>query len=252
MPKCKNDSKRSYTGKEPSPKGLGYCAHASKDGNKRKGKDGKNWVVKKIKNGSKRWVKVAEPKKPTGKKYYVHDNGGRPFEVIVNKNKAYIYKRELDPDYIDEYKSTYTKLIKAYTVKKVYPGKSDGKSKATNHGSKNNRYFLGNSVLLQLSANKYVYIGDKIYEFDMKDKLLQFHSPVGPNDVPYPLIVGDKYVYFLLDQRYVDKNMFPKNQKWVEAYTPYFGEFTPKGGWKSKIKDKSKKMRVKIIHKRIW
>ena len=30
MPNCKNDSKRSYTGEEPSPKGLGFCAHAEK------------------------------------------------------------------------------------------------------------------------------------------------------------------------------------------------------------------------------
>lgn len=26
MPTCKNDSKSYFTGKEPSPKGLGYCA----------------------------------------------------------------------------------------------------------------------------------------------------------------------------------------------------------------------------------
>lgn len=30
MPKCKNDNKRTYKGTEPSPKGLGYCAHAEK------------------------------------------------------------------------------------------------------------------------------------------------------------------------------------------------------------------------------
>ena len=38
MPKCKNDSGRSYNGTEPSPKGLGYCAHASRVGLKKKGK----------------------------------------------------------------------------------------------------------------------------------------------------------------------------------------------------------------------
>ena len=32
MPKCKNDPKKSYKGDEPSPKGLGYCAHAEKVG----------------------------------------------------------------------------------------------------------------------------------------------------------------------------------------------------------------------------
>lgn len=58
MPKCINDPSRSYKGTEPSPKGLGYCAHSEKINSKKNGKDGNVWIVKKIKNGSKRWVKL--------------------------------------------------------------------------------------------------------------------------------------------------------------------------------------------------
>ena len=57
MPKCKNDPKRSYKGTEPSPKGNGWCAHSEKLGKVRKGTDGNMWIVIKIKNGSKRWIK---------------------------------------------------------------------------------------------------------------------------------------------------------------------------------------------------
>ena len=57
MPTCKNDPSKSYKGTEPSPKGMGWCAHGEKEGKVRKGKDGKEWIVKKVKNGSKRWVK---------------------------------------------------------------------------------------------------------------------------------------------------------------------------------------------------
>ena len=57
MPKCLNNPKKSYKGTEPSPKGLGYCAGGMKVGEKKKGKDGKLWIVKKVKNGSKRWIK---------------------------------------------------------------------------------------------------------------------------------------------------------------------------------------------------
>ena len=32
---------------EPSPKGLGYCAHGMKEGDKKKGKDGNMWIIKK-------------------------------------------------------------------------------------------------------------------------------------------------------------------------------------------------------------
>ena len=57
MPKCKNDINRSYKGTEPSPKGLGYCAHVMEVGKKKKGKDNNMWIIKEIKNGSKRWIK---------------------------------------------------------------------------------------------------------------------------------------------------------------------------------------------------
>ena len=62
MPKCKNDETRSYKGDEPSPKGLGFCAHAEPEGSRKKGKDGNMWEVKMVSSGSKRWMKVKEIK----------------------------------------------------------------------------------------------------------------------------------------------------------------------------------------------
>ena len=67
MPKCKNDKTRSFKGTEPSPKGLGYCAHSMKIGAVKKGKDGNKWIVKEIKNGNKRWVKVKDGDKNNNK-----------------------------------------------------------------------------------------------------------------------------------------------------------------------------------------
>lgn len=67
MPKCLNDSKRTYKGDEPSPKGLGYCAHAERVGKTREGQDGNTWKVVTVetKNGKtmKRWVKASGTKK---------------------------------------------------------------------------------------------------------------------------------------------------------------------------------------------
>ena len=54
---CKNDPKKSYKGNEPSPKGLGYCAHAEKLGVSKKGKDGNIWKIEATSKGVKRWVK---------------------------------------------------------------------------------------------------------------------------------------------------------------------------------------------------
>ena len=55
MPKCKNDKNTVYTGKEKSPKGLGYSAKTESIGTKKKGKDNKIWIVKKNINGVKLW-----------------------------------------------------------------------------------------------------------------------------------------------------------------------------------------------------
>ena len=52
MPYCINNNKKTYTGNEPSPKGLGYCASAEKEGTKMKGQDGNIWIKS---NG--KWVK---------------------------------------------------------------------------------------------------------------------------------------------------------------------------------------------------
>jgi len=41
MPFCKNNKNKRYTGKEKNPRGRGYAASSEKDGQIRKGKDGK-------------------------------------------------------------------------------------------------------------------------------------------------------------------------------------------------------------------
>ena len=67
MPKCKNDKTTLYTGKEKSPKGLGYSAKKVPIGTKKQGKDKKMWIVKKRTNGVKLWSRFSS-KKVTKKK----------------------------------------------------------------------------------------------------------------------------------------------------------------------------------------
>ena len=54
---CDKKVKAYYTGKEPSPKGLGYCARCTPLNIVMRGKDGNLWENKKFSKG-KRWVKV--------------------------------------------------------------------------------------------------------------------------------------------------------------------------------------------------
>ena len=90
MPRCKNDYKY-YTGKEPSPKGLGYCASGDEEGKIRKGRDGYMY----IKNKGK-WIKYKDEtgKSITSKIWYnVKDITNEEFkEKITEKLEKKLYK----------------------------------------------------------------------------------------------------------------------------------------------------------------
>ena len=55
--KCICDDKRSFKGDEPSPKGLGYCAHCTPLRVVMKGQDGNLWENQEYAKG-KRWVLI--------------------------------------------------------------------------------------------------------------------------------------------------------------------------------------------------
>ena len=107
MPKCINDPKKSYKGDEPSPKGIGYCAHSEIVGTIRKGLDGNKWIISKTSKNIKRWIKYKDVKENSKsseelykiikkkyigyKTYFIHYNGGRPYLVYIKNNDVNIY-----------------------------------------------------------------------------------------------------------------------------------------------------------------
>lgn len=55
--RCKCDKNKKIKGTEPSPKGLGYCAHCTPLNVMMRGKDGKLWENRKYTKG-KRWIRI--------------------------------------------------------------------------------------------------------------------------------------------------------------------------------------------------
>ena len=289
MPICKNNPKRNYKGTEPSPKGFGWCASGEKIGKKRKGKDGNMWIIKKVSNGSKRWMKDSKMKveKKTGsktdskqvlkknndeykkikkemvgyKKYFTHNNGGRPYLVYVGKNDVHIYIRDDKKYYIDwdnysddDKKNAwmYVKLVGKYKPVRVFIGKDDGTSEMSDlkrmSKKESIKFSLGNSILLELK-DRYIFIGHTIYSFktENKDKIEKYYSVIGRNDVPYPVAYGNKNVYFMLDETYIPytKISVLEDKKDPDAYYYYYGFANDK----IKYEKFAKKMKsFKIIH----
>jgi hypothetical protein len=109
MPHCKNDKNRTYSGDEPSPKGLGYCAHAEKLYTVKKGLNDFYWIVVPF-NESKKWIPLTIPKK--------FFNDFKKLNVIV----------KLDPNnhWIKLFLKKTGKILEDTTITKIKPGTWDG------------------------------------------------------------------------------------------------------------------------------
>ena len=141
------------------------------------------------------------------KKYFIHDNGGRPFKVVANTNGIQVYTatKYLDMTYGSDSDSedtcdcyaepNFDYDVKVFSIKK-FLGYWWGFDSSPNK-------FDGNSILIEVTPHKYIHIGERIYRFSTKDIILDFISPVGNSDVPYPIAYGEYYVYFFLSKKMV-------------------------------------------------
>jgi hypothetical protein len=186
-----------------------------------------------------------------GKKYSIHDNGGRPFEVIVAGSNITVM---MNMDDFEIKNGQYTtiknppKQIFKVDAKEVFIGK---KSPTGGYDGLKPSQAEGNSILLGLGGNKYRFIGWDIYDFTTLegDKIIKYYSDIGNNDVPYPFAVGEKYIYFLTEKVAVPIELFNfkedmyhqyyrRTQKGYDEYSPEF------------VKKHVKKLKVKIVQKR--
>jgi hypothetical protein len=173
------------------------------------------------------------------KNYFILDNGGRPFKVVANANGIQIYKVEYkDVDENDE--PIYNQIILEF---KQFIGYWSGFDSSPHE-------MHGNSILIKLSDHKYVFVGWKIYQFDTTEKILDYVSPVGNSDVPYPVAFGETYVYFMLDKQLVNKNELETEVSVVNAEDLY-GEFYGHVGSKKRL-NKIPMKKVVVLQENLW
>ena len=168
--------------------------------------------------------------------YLIHDNGARPFKVCMNKSKfwIYVFNSSDDPE-------MYSKIIlKPTAYIKSYIG---------THGK--DKIYTGNSMLFQILPNTYMHIGREIFTFVIKDKIIDYYSPVGNSDVPYPYAKGTKNTYIMLEKTYIINELLIEKDPYVQLY----GQNTGFGIRKAKkLEDEHKekyKLKTKTIKKRL-
>lgn len=132
------------------------------------------------------------------KMYQTHDNGGRTFRVFVDTTNNVAVITHITPT--EWQRPCYPYVVnKRFTFQRVWVGKSP-KLEMTEHAF-NGGYgpeFDGNSILFDLGKNKYMKVGESVTLFNTSSPILDYVSPVGQNDVPYPWAVDKAGFYYLL------------------------------------------------------
>lgn len=149
-----------------------------------KDKEGQRWIILASK-GNRTLEKIAG----NFQVYETHDNGGRPFDVIVSFNRIFILIN-------DEEEGKESQLIlRLDDPFQIFIGKDPKVPE-----------FDGNSILVRVKDNDYIYIGDEIYIFQTESPVLEYHSPVGNSDVPYPYAVTRDKVYLMVEKKTIDNH----------------------------------------------
>jgi hypothetical protein len=94
-----------------------------------------------------------------------------------------------------------------YDIQKYFVGKSY-KTSMTMWCATYIYFYDGNTILLHLTDGNYVFISNYIYKFKSVGKIINYFSPVGNNDVPYPYAV-DEYnnIYLLIEYIYLPMSL---------------------------------------------
>ena len=109
--------------------------------------------------------------------------------VVIIDSTVYVYENKIckiDPP------------LFSFQAKNVFIGKSKV-CRMTEFSGANNRSDLdGNTLLLECENNEYVYIsGLEITKFKTDDKIIEYISLICNNMVPYAIMIGERYTYFL-------------------------------------------------------
>lgn len=107
--------------------------------------------------------------------------------VHIHKKCVSIYEYHIDGDA----EGGFLKFITQYNPLKIYIGKSY-QLNISNRSYTYDPKFDGNSILLQISKSRYVFIGESIYEFSVtNDIIIEYYSIVN-DGVSSPVAIGKK------------------------------------------------------------
>lgn len=108
----------------------------------------------------------------------------------------------------------------------------------------------GNTLLIQLTPTQYLHVGGSVFSFETERPIENYYSPLGNNDVPYPVAYDSEGVYFFEIERvcYVRKEQLvtPMDLKGADRlFSEFYGHFS------SPKKDLLKVKNFELLHGRV-
>lgn len=145
-------------------------------------------------------------------KYMIHFNGGIPFSVTINDQNVKVYLTVFGEKRV----TCESEPILQFQSILTFIGKSP-RNKMTEYSGAHGKNFDGNSILLQIDSSTYVFIGSEIFSFKAENQIVDFVSPVGNSDVPYPYAFDNDGNCYLL----IENVMIQNNEQLKEYDNPY-------------------------------
>ena len=155
--------------------------------------------------------------------YMTHDNGGRPYKVVITKlrNKflvkvyRYVDMDESKPDSHKDYFVFEKTAVFKILAWRVFVACRANLPKSLQHdfrpsdwcdyenpsGDKH-MYYDGHVIVCQVASNRFVYIGSTVYRFCTLSKVTALYSYIRGSDVAYACLVDDKRnMYSLIEKK---------------------------------------------------
>ena len=144
--------------------------------------------------------------------YMIHDNGGRPFKVKIEGLEISVFKEDEDNN------GLYTNLVYNKICESIWVGKSPiipMTELSEGHGQE----FDGNTILVNpCDSDSYVFIGSTIESFVPLHPIVDFVSPVGHNDIPYPFAIDSHQNCYLFTEHVIVKNCVNNENPYDDFY----------------------------------
>lgn len=156
--------------------------------------------------------------------YFIHDNNGIPFRVAIDelRKRTLVYKYDNEQSYNEQsYESDNSKSSKSVildtTFERVFLGGPLPDIFITNGDT----FEIGNSILIHITGTKYIFIGMYIYEFESQEPIVEYISPIGNNNTPYPFAKTANETFLMIEDAVIDNKLLEDEGQKYPKYNQF-------------------------------